>query len=255
LQEEAKKMQFFKEINLETPIQKHISKEISSLLYPITGVKQQQRIDVVVSTKKSQVQKVGELEIQKMGFASIIGQVQLQKQEQIQRLLQKQIQSFEQGQIQKFKQEQIQRLELEQIFMFGKIEGEPSELFKPGIDSWNVYVKPRQYVDGKHIHHGPEYRVTSHPLRKSDAVSFGHHFIDDKSKASFTIRPSDEKPHSLPKSVKTSFFDILHLNEKKENYFVEPSKHRIDTLGEIKEISMRGWMSHKKKNHNHRRLW
>ena len=44
-----------------------------------------------------------------------------------------------------------------------------------------------------------------------------------------------------------SFESIGHKFKKKGDVYIEKTKYRIDTPGEIKEISARGWLSNKRK--------
>ena len=77
-------------------------------------------------------------------------------------------------------------------------------------------------------------------MTRRQALSFGADVVDNSEAASFGIRLSGKlaKP---PKILIPSFEDRKFRYRKKDNFFVEHRRHRIDTLGEIHGISAKGW--------------
>ena len=179
----------------------------------------------------------------------------------------------EQTQINKQKVSQMQRSELSQLYIqelglknIGKMENKGIETFKlklfdvsdeflekafGGARSYQVWVRPRQYIGGKRIGDGKPYPFSSRTFSRDDAMAVGADKVDNSSKATFFIKPSDKKPSRRPGGVKPWSNFMFEYIEKEDGRFVESSRFRIDTIGEIREISRLGWLSHKKR---HRRF-
>lgn len=80
------------------------------------------------------------------------------------------------------------------------------------------------------------------------AVNFGAKAVDNSAAATFKIKKTTKKAE-----VKEDFVDMFTLNKfrqpksKKANKFIEKNKYRIDTQGEIKGISAKGWIANRRK--------
>lgn len=119
--------------------------------------------------------------------------------------------------------------------------------------AFQVWVRPRQYIAGKRVHSGTPYPLSSKAYAREDALAVGAHKIGNTAKATFFLHPVSKKPSRRPRSVKPWHEVMLQYDEKDEGRFVELSRFRIDSPGEIREISMRGWNSpHKRKRRRKR---
>jgi hypothetical protein len=101
-----------------------------------------------------------------------------------------------------------------------------------------VRVKPRIYKHGKRIRKDTTYPV-SNSLRYMDALSLGADIVGKSEKATFIIEPTTKKPKKLRKKV-TPFMNVAHQFDVEGNKYVEKSKHRIDSKGELINITYRG---------------
>lgn len=170
-----------------------------------------------------------------------------------------QFQLQKQGQIQSFQfdlihdtfqlQKQKQKPPIPPPILFSEIPIKE----KPKHDSYHVLVKPRQYKHGKRINKGKPYRITKKPLSYEDAKAYGAHIVGKNAKATFILEQSNKSPGKLPSNVDPWHKVILQYDIKDDNRFVERNKFRIDSPGEIREISMRGWNAPRRKKTKNRR--
>ena len=117
---------------------------------------------------------------------------------------------------------------------------------EPVGKGFNVYVKERSMYGRKIVKPTKFKKVNVHSLTKRDALSLGATIADESAAISFKIKPTDKKPKKSLLPTK-SFESIGHKFRKKGDVYIEKTKYRIDTPGEIKEISARGWLSNKRK--------
>jgi len=99
--------------------------------------------------------------------------------------------------------------------------------------------KPRSYyVLTKPFMDWP-YQKVSGPLSKQDALNTAHTLVGGHKQASFKLQPSDEKPVKPTGKVKKFSGNQYYYNKKKD-IFVEKNKYRINSPGELEEITMKG---------------
>jgi hypothetical protein len=114
-----------------------------------------------------------------------------------------------------------------------------------GTGAFQVMVRPRQYVDGKRVNAGKPYPLSSKAYAEDDAKAVGHHKVGNTAKATFFLKPVDKQPSKRPRGVESWYNVISQYDKKDDGRFVELSRFRINSPGEIREISMRGWSSRK----------
>ena len=105
--------------------------------------------------------------------------------------------------------------------------------------SFVVEVKRRQFVDGKRIR-DTEWVRQGKPLSNYNALSLGGHIVDNNAKASFRLIPVETKSHKLPRNVKGWVSRMDEFYMKPDGVFVERTSSRIDSPGELREITYRG---------------
>jgi hypothetical protein len=108
-----------------------------------------------------------------------------------------------------------------------------------GPQSYILKLRNRQYRNGKRID-DRTYHPRSSPLSFDDAMSLGVNIVSNSEKASFELEESSEKPQKLGKHVEHWTSKIAEYNQTKENRWVEDSRYRIDSPGELREITMKG---------------
>ena len=120
------------------------------------------------------------------------------------------------------------------------LPGDEEELEKmSGPSSYILKLRNRQYRNGKRID-DRTYHPRSGPLSFDDAMSLGVNIVSSTEKASFELEESNEKPRRLGRHVEHWTSKIAEYNQTKENRWVEDSRHRIDSPGELREITMNG---------------
>jgi hypothetical protein len=113
----------------------------------------------------------------------------------------------------------------------------------PG-QGYNVYIKERQYFKGKKKKPGRFYKLSKYPLSRKDALALGANAVDYSHEASFQIKPTRQFAQPLKIDV-TPFGRIQNKFYLKDDTYIEKTDYRIDTPGEVKGISARGWYSQK----------
>jgi len=126
---------------------------------------------------------------------------------------------------------------------------QPSELF---ARSYLVQTKIRTHYGGKKVKKD-KWITQKKPLSKMDAMAYGANLTEHSAKASFRLVPSDRKPQRLSSRI-PSWLLMGDQYYNRDNLFVEYSAHRINTPGEINEISRLGWNAPRKKRRRSRRL-
>jgi hypothetical protein len=116
------------------------------------------------------------------------------------------------------------------------------EIIKQGImrDSWDVLVRGRQYSHGKKIGDDSFHKAVPHALSFDDAMSMGVNIVGNSSKATFKLEPSTKKPHKLSGNIPSWESEIYKYKQKADNIWVELPSFRIDSPGELKQITMKG---------------
>ncbi len=109
---------------------------------------------------------------------------------------------------------------------------------------FNVYVKARTMYHGKIVKPTKFKRMNKEPLTESDALALGGTIADNTSAISFKIKPTKGTPTRSKELIKP-WRNIKHKFTKKGKVYIEKTKHRIDTPGEIKGITALGWKSKK----------
>jgi len=126
---------------------------------------------------------------------------------------------------------------------------EPSDLF---ARSYLVQTKIRTHYGGRKIKKD-KWITREKPLSKMDAMAYGAHLTEHSAKASFRLIPSDRKPQRLSSRI-PSWLLMGDQYYNRDNLFVEYSTHRINTPGEINQISRLGWNAPRKKKRRSRRI-
>jgi hypothetical protein len=158
---------------------------------------------------------------------------------QLQQSLQQQLQIQESLQLQELVQQQIQLQQLVTIPGIINLTREVPIQQQQG-NSFDVLVKNRQYEHGKKVYPTSFSRVTKEPLTQQDAMAFGADVVGHNAKATFKLEPSNKPPVRLAKVVDPwskvgNQFDI-----KPDGRIIERTKFRINTPGELKEITYKG---------------
>lgn len=127
---------------------------------------------------------------------------------------------------------------------------------QPDIDlfprSYLVQTKIRTHYKGKKVKKD-KWITKDKPLNKMDAMAFGAHLTEHSAKASFRLVPSNRKPQRLGKSI-TNWLLMGDQYYNRDNLFIEQNIHRINTPGEINQISKLGWNAPRKKRRRNRRI-
>ena len=119
---------------------------------------------------------------------------------------------------------------------------------KPSLGGFNVFVKDRTYVHGKRRYRERFTRINRNPLTEQDAMSLMGTALNESAAATGYIKPTQGKPKRLPFRV-DSWNSLEHMfYQNKDNRFVENTEFRINTPGEIRGISAKGWMSQKQRS-------
>jgi hypothetical protein len=194
--------------------------------------------------KQQSIQELQQKQIQ----IQLNQQVNTQIQRQLQNQLQQQVQIQDQLQLQELTQQLIQLQELITIpgIVSLTIPVEVGEYQQPG-NSFNVLVKNRQYKHGKKVHPTSFRKVTKEPLSQQDAMAFGADIVGHSAKATFKIMPSEKPPSRLTKAV-DSWSRVAHqFDIKEDGRIIEKTKYRINTIGELKEITFKGIEARRKR--------
>ena len=219
-------------------------------------------IDYASKVEQNRIQSVIRGDIFSNITDDLSKQINIQQQNMMQNSLdiQDRIQSQMQGQMRMQIQEQIQISIPELTFKNQqKIEEDIKNKLKldlPGIDffgiggfdggSFHVEVKKRQYVHGEKVYPTSYKRVTKRPLKEFDALAIGADIVGKNEKATFRLIPSDSKPSKSTKKVKDWFGIGFEFDRKPDGLVVEKTAYRINSPGEIRGISMRGWAARRK---------
>jgi len=106
--------------------------------------------------------------------------------------------------------------------------------------AYDVYVKKRQFVNGKRIRGTEWEKINRHPLSEFDAKSLGSHRTDNTAKRTFKIVKTEGEPRKLRKKVTPWDMQMLEYNQRGKNKYVEDVMFAIDSPGELDEITERG---------------
>lgn len=85
----------------------------------------------------------------------------------------------------------------------------------------------------------PYKRVNDGPFTREGALRYGGHYTGNSAKASFRLEPTQDKPKPLPAGIEKFRRNEYYYNKKKDT-FVEKKKYRINSPGEIAEITAKG---------------
>jgi len=119
-------------------------------------------------------------------------------------------------------------------------------------NSYRVQVKKRQHVGGKRVR-GTEWVTLDGAFASEyEAGRYGKSIIEHNEKASIRIIPSNRKPKKLGKKIK--YFDTNPYGYiQKGDIIVEMPINRINTKGEVMNISRLGWIARRKGKGGRRR--
>lgn len=119
---------------------------------------------------------------------------------------------------------------------------------------YDVFIKDIQYKHGKKRYPTQFIKVSKKPMTRHDALSFGGEVVDQSAAATFKIKPSPTPKTGRGRRVykppfRVRSWDILRgkFYQKKDQSFVERNLFRIDTSGEVRGISAKGWIAQKTK--------
>lgn len=110
---------------------------------------------------------------------------------------------------------------------------------------YEVHVKPRQWVNGERVNPG-HFGLYKGVYTLFDAMAVGGHFIDNNAKASFKVVPVEGKAKPRPRGVPSWGRMSDEFYPKGNGVFVENPSSRIDSPGELREITERGIAARKR---------
>jgi hypothetical protein len=99
---------------------------------------------------------------------------------------------------------------------------------------------------------GKFFKANKQPKNYGAAFNLGASAVDNSAAATFKIKPT-KKPAKVSESLNS--FLMMKFRQPKQkskmkitDTFIEKNKHRIDSQGEIKGISAKGWIANRRKN-------
>ena len=104
---------------------------------------------------------------------------------------------------------------------------------------YDVYVKERSMFGGKVIKGTKFKKITSKPVDRSTALAIGGDITDNSAAISFKIKKTKDKAIKSSRKIKP-WSAIKHKFKKKGEVYIEQNPYRIDSSGEVKEITKRG---------------
>jgi len=108
-------------------------------------------------------------------------------------------------------------------------------------------VRERHIFKGKKFKEGKFIKVNKKPLSLRNAQALMAMALDNSAAASGRVVPVDAMAQE-PRINLIPFESLQHKFYKKGDVFIEKTKHRIDTPGEVKGISALGWYADKVKH-------
>jgi len=118
------------------------------------------------------------------------------------------------------------------------------EILQP--PAYDVFVKKRQYVSGEKVY-PTEFEQVGNQLTKHDALSLGASIVGSNAKATFRIKPTEGKPKKLRKKI-SSWWTVHHqFHQKSKTTYVEKTMYRINSPGELEEITQKGIEAQRRK--------
>ena len=124
------------------------------------------------------------------------------------------------------------------------------QLFTGGEQGFRPQVLKRQYKDGRRIRGKEWIDLTPHSYTHEDALAIASHTADNTAKRSIRVVPTDQKPRKRPRSINPWTDQMFEYKDKGRGIFVETNMFAIDSPGEIREISQRGWEARRKPGSN-----
>ena len=112
---------------------------------------------------------------------------------------------------------------------------------------YNSEVRERHIFKGKKFKEGKFIKVNKKPLSLRNAQALMAMALDNSAAASGRVVPVDAMAQE-PRINLIPFESLQHKFYKKGDVFIEKTKHRIDTPGEVKGISALGWYADKVKH-------
>ena len=164
--------------------------------------------------------------------ASLVSPVQEQMPMQIQMQAQMQAQELNL----QLKQQSI----IENIQKGIAVDLQGAGLISSGEGGYDVFVKKRQWVDGRRVRGTEWEKLNKHALNEFDAKSLGSHKTDNTAKRTFKLVETDEQPRPLRKKVTPWDMQMLEYNRRGKDKYVEDVMFAIDSPGELDEITERG---------------
>ena len=107
-------------------------------------------------------------------------------------------------------------------------------------------VKKRMYVNGRKVRGTEWIDVTPHSYKHDDALAVASHKADKTAKRSIRVVPTDRKPRKRPSSIDPWTDQMFEFKDTGKGVFIETNMFAIDSPGEIREISQRGWEARRK---------
>jgi len=112
-------------------------------------------------------------------------------------------------------------------------------------NGYNVFVKDRVYVKGKKKYETKFVKMNKKPLNYTNANNLGMAIVDNSQAATFKIKKTEGSPKQpsilIPMTNPNKFYERGDKN-------IERRTHRIDSLGELQQITARGWLSQQQKS-------
>lgn len=112
-----------------------------------------------------------------------------------------------------------------------------------GQAAYNVYIKDRVYVKGKKVYPDKYVLASKKPHSEFDAKTLLLNALDKSAAATGYIEPTDEIAQPLNMRLIPWNSIIGKFRQKPDGKYVEKETFRIDSEGEIQDISALGWIS------------
>jgi len=125
----------------------------------------------------------------------------------------------------------------------------PEKPKRPGtLPEWNAKKSKKSKVEGFDVYAKSRKRwvkVNKKAMQKNSALILGSKVVDNTTSVSFKLKKRKKTIKEL--KIVTFKFNSSKFRKKKNGVFVEKNKHRIDSIGEFRGITVQGWKARKNK--------
>lgn len=135
----------------------------------------------------------------------------------------------------------------------GLIFGTGTNIFTGKETGYIPQVLKTQYSNGRRIRGKEWINLTNNAYSREDALAVAAHTADNTAKRSIRVIPSEKKPSKRPTNIKSWTDQMFEYKQKQNDVFVETNLFAIDSPGEIREISQKGWESQMRNGLKHKK--